>query len=94
MTQTYIATFYSHFGAMRAKKECDKYGWTAQMMPVPRDLSSSCGTCVRFTMENAEGAKDNVETFVPTALISDELEQIVRVEAPGKYTEVYRAEGA
>ena len=44
---TYIATFFSHFGAIRFKKLCQKSGWPARVMPVPRDLSSSCGTCVR-----------------------------------------------
>lgn len=43
----YIVTFYSHFGAVRYKKLCDGAGIAARMMPVPRTLSSSCGTCVR-----------------------------------------------
>ncbi|MDO4477585.1 MAG: DUF3343 domain-containing protein [Lachnospiraceae bacterium] len=66
---TYIATFYSHFGAMKFKKKCDKCGWPATLMPVPRTLSSSCGTCVRY-----EG-----DTFCPTEEMPDEAEQIVRV---------------
>ena len=45
---TYIATFYSHFGAMHFKKQCEARKMTARIMPVPRDLSSSCGTCVRY----------------------------------------------
>ena len=49
----YIATFFSHFGAMRCKKICDGAGIPARMMPVPRLLSSSCGTCVRMEAENA-----------------------------------------
>ena len=44
---TYIATFFSHFGAIRYKKLCDAQGFAAKTMPVPRTLSSSCGTCVR-----------------------------------------------
>lgn len=48
----YIATFYSHFGAMRCKKTCDETGIPARMMPVPRTLSSSCGTCVRIEAED------------------------------------------
>ena len=47
-----IATFFSHFGAMRCKKQCDETGITARMMPVPRMLSSSCGTCVRIETED------------------------------------------
>jgi hypothetical protein len=50
----YIATFFSHFGAMHCKKLCDRAGLPAKMMPVPRKLSSSCGTCVRVEAQNAE----------------------------------------
>ena len=66
---TYIATFYSHFGAIRFRKLCQGKGWPAQVMPVPRDLSSSCGTCVRY-----EGA-----TLCPADEIPEEVEQIVEV---------------
>jgi len=44
-----IATFFSHFGAVRFKKQCDAAGWVARMKPVPRTLSSSCGTCVEYS---------------------------------------------
>ena len=44
---TYFATFFSHFGATRYKLLCDGQGISCRVMPVPRDLSSSCGTCVR-----------------------------------------------
>ena len=47
-----IATFFSHFGAMRCKKMCDEAGIPARMMPVPRALSSSCGTCVRLETDD------------------------------------------
>ena len=50
---TYIATFYSHLGAMRCKKLCDESGLPARLMPVPRMLSSSCGTCVRIEADDA-----------------------------------------
>ena len=46
--EDYIATFFSHFGAMAFKKKCDKEGYPAVIMPVPRNLSSSCGTCVEL----------------------------------------------
>ena len=50
----YIATFFSHFGAMHCKMLCDRAGLPAKMMPVPRKLSSSCGTCVRVEAQDAE----------------------------------------
>ncbi|MBE5798859.1 MAG: DUF3343 domain-containing protein [Clostridiales bacterium] len=75
-----IATFYSHFGAIRFKRTCDQAGLGAMIMPVPRDLSSSCGTCVRF-----EG---NYPEEIP-----QEIEQIVVCENGG-YRLLYRAENA
>lgn len=44
----YIATFHSHFGALRYCKALESSGIAAKPMPVPRRVSSSCGTCVRY----------------------------------------------
>ena len=77
----YIATFFSHFGAIRYKKFCDLNGIDAKIMPVPRTLSSSCGTCVSFMSENH--IYDDNHT--------DELEQIVKIISGG-YETVYSAE--
>jgi len=44
----YIATFYSHFGAMSYYKAIKKQVISAKLMPVPRKVSSSCGTCVYY----------------------------------------------
>ena len=44
----YIATFYSHYGAMTYNKHLIANGVTAKLMPVPRSVSASCGTCVCF----------------------------------------------
>ena len=76
---TGIATFYSHFGAIRFRQDCRSRGIPAKAMTVPRDLSSSCGTCVRF-----EGT--------PPADPPEEVEQIVEVTDSG-YRLLYRAEG-
>ena len=65
-----IATFFSHFGAMRCKKVCDKTGIPARMMPVPRMLSSSCGTCVRMEVENTEDVFGGVNLIAATSMIS------------------------
>ncbi len=45
-----IATFHTHFGAIRFHKRLIGLGDNAVMMPVPRKLSASCGTCVRFSL--------------------------------------------
>lgn len=78
-----IATFYSHFGAIRYKKECEKTGVQAVIMPVPRSLSSSCGTCVKFTVPG--------ECHIPA--VNEEMEQVVEVTGSG-YRKIYQAEDA
>lgn len=76
---TYIATFFMHFGAIRYQKMCKALGYEAVAMPVPRDLSSSCGTCVKYN--------------APEALMDeahDEIEQIVECTDEG-YRLLYKA---
>jgi len=48
----YIATFYSHFGAIRFSRELKAQGIEAVLTPVPRQVSSSCGTCARFQADD------------------------------------------
>lgn len=76
-----IATFFSHFGAMRCKKACDRAGIPARMMPVPRMLSSSCGTCVR------------IETDDPDAVPRTEETEQIALEQSGSYQIVWKTEG-
>ena len=76
---TYIATFYSHYGSIQFRKNCEKMKLDAVIMPVPRNLSSSCGTCVRFAAEGEFPEKN------------EETEQIVRVEK-GEYICIFHAE--
>ena len=78
---TYIATFYSHFGAIRFKRLCRDAGISAELMPVPRNLSSSCGTCVRY----------GGETPCPAGQYPEEVKQVVAVTEQG-YEGLYRAE--
>ena len=49
----YIATFHTHLSALMTSRNLTALGIRAQMMPVPRKLSSSCGTCVRYLAEDA-----------------------------------------
>ena len=46
-----IATFHTHLGALRFQKKLSHLGHEAALSPVPRKLSASCGTCVRFAAE-------------------------------------------
>ena len=79
----YIATFFSHFGAIRFQRLCTQLGWPAQLAPVPRSLSSSCGTCVLF--QTAELARNDLGQ-----LITPELEQLVLDD--NGYTFLYTVE--
>lgn len=49
----FIATFHTHLAALMTSRSLTALGVKAQMMPVPRKLSSSCGTCVRYLSEDA-----------------------------------------
>ena len=49
----YIATFHTHLSALMTSRTLTGLGVKAQMMPVPRKLSSSCGTCVRYLAEDS-----------------------------------------
>lgn len=80
--EQYIATFFSHFGATRFKKNCVRNGLFAQVMPVPRSLSSSCGTCVKYSTAENPVPKEHLQ----------EIEQIVRILSDGQYEPVFRAE--
>lgn len=42
----YIVTFHSHFSAISFYRAVKDQYITARLMPIPRHLSSSCGTCV------------------------------------------------
>ncbi len=48
----YLATHFTHFNALRFARALNEAGLSAGLMPVPRKVSSSCGTCVRFHAED------------------------------------------
>lgn len=53
-----VATFHNHYGAMMFKKRVAD----AQLAPVPRSLSSSCGTAAFFSSPFSEAmADENLE---------------------------------
>lgn len=53
MMNQYIATFHTHFAALRTAKNFTDQGISARMAPVPRSLSTSCGTCLRYEAKDA-----------------------------------------
>lgn len=44
----YLATFYTHLSAMLTCRALKGGGVAAEMTPVPRRVSASCGACVRY----------------------------------------------
>lgn len=76
----YCAAFYTHAGAIVGHRALCRAGIRARMMPVPRLISSSCGTCVRF------------ETDTPDpAVFTQDLEAVYRAEN-GRFIPVWKAE--
>jgi hypothetical protein len=44
----YIATFFTHSGAVKYQNYLKRQAIPVELMPVPRKLSSSCGIAARF----------------------------------------------
>lgn len=79
MTQQYIATFHTHLAALRTDRTLRVNGIITQMAPVPRKLSSSCGTCVLYNAENANIAHMDTDVEAVYRLCSkDEYEQLYK----------------
>ena len=72
----YVATFHNHYGALLFKK---KMGENCTLKPVPRALSSSCGTAAFFSLPFSQ----NLE--------SEYLEGVFIAE-DGKYRRIYGEE--
>jgi len=80
----YIATFYTHYGAMCFHSHCAANYISAKLAPVPRELSSSCGVAVRFESErDVEAVRQNLELAK-----HEDLESCYIIEN-GTYTPVY-----
>jgi hypothetical protein len=73
----YLATFHTHYGAMRFNKHCRENGVSAEMKPVPRSLSHSCGVCVYFEAEGEPAVNEH-----------EDLERFYRVAPDGTYVPV------
>ena len=71
----YIATFHTHADALIAHRALISQGADARMMPVPRKLSSSCGTCVRY-----HGEED-----LRALLTESDYEAVYQVKGIGEY---------
>ena len=68
-----VATFANHYGAMLFKKTV---GAGCNLRPVPRALSSSCGTCAMFEGPFRE------------EYVNENLEAVYEMD-DGKYVKIY-----
>lgn len=73
----YLATFFTHYDAIMFHRLLAAQHVAGTLGPVPRALSSSCGTCVRFAYEADIHALQNAE-----------FEQLVLNEN-GSYTVIF-----
>ena len=65
----YIATFHTHLSALLTCRALTSLGVAARMMPVPRKLSASCGTCVSY--EAPEPLLEKMDTDVERVFAVD-----------------------
>lgn len=75
----YIATFHTHYAALKTCRTMLSAKVPAEMCPVPRALSADCGTCVRF----------DADSPCETMLHSD-YDQVVEALETGEYRTVIR----
>ncbi|MGI6733264.1 MAG: DUF3343 domain-containing protein [Anaerovoracaceae bacterium] len=67
----YLATFHTHFDATKYHRYIRKMGAIAQLKPVPRKLSSSCGSCVVFS---------SAKEFPLEEMLTPDVERLYQVE--------------
>ncbi|MGI6728470.1 MAG: DUF3343 domain-containing protein [Anaerovoracaceae bacterium] len=69
----YLATFHTHFDAVKYLKYIKGITINAVMKPVPRKLSSSCGSCVMFsTDENLSLSKLHTTDLDKLYIVNDQ----------------------
>ncbi|NLO98021.1 MAG: DUF3343 domain-containing protein [Peptococcaceae bacterium] len=76
----YLATFYTHMGAINYYRYLKKIGVRAETLPVPRKYSSNCGVAVKFYTEQ------DIEN-----LISEDMEKLFMI-VDGEDQLIYRNE--
>lgn len=75
----YLATFFTHSGAIKYKLHLKKINIPVELMPVPRKLSSNCGIAAVFN------AVSDVRT-----IISEDIETLYEIEGKN-YKLIYKS---
>ena len=56
-----VVLFHSITGALQAEKRLREKGIATKLVPVPRQLSSDCGVCLRFDQKDEPEIKSVLE---------------------------------
>lgn len=75
--ERFVATFHTHLSALLSSRSLAGAGVKARLAPVPRSLSSSCGTCVLYEAEES-----------CLSLLDEDVERVYR-ETDGGHTMIY-----
>lgn len=76
----YMVLFFTHSGAMKFNRFAKREGFSCELMPVPRQLSSNCGVCARIAYEGSW-----------EKLVDDEIEKMYLI-LPDGYQPVFTSE--
>ena len=79
MMVSYLITFFTHSGAVGYRRKLAKHNMYAEVMPVPRKVSSSCGVALKLNEDNDQ-----------TPDITDEVEAIYIIEN-NDYKSIYNS---
>lgn len=74
----YLATFFTHCGAVKYQNHLKKQSIPVELMPIPRKLSSSCGISARFVYD------EDIRS-----MISEDIESLYIIENRN-YTLIYK----
>lgn len=76
----YLAVFFTHSGAIKYQRWLKAKDINCELLPVPRQISSSCGLAAQFVLEG--DCKD---------YINEDIERLYQVTPEG-YKLIYQAE--
>ena len=62
--RSYYLLFYTIHYTLKAEKRLKEYGLSFELMPIPRNLSSDCGSCIRLydALEEAMSCIEGITT--------------------------------
>lgn len=76
----FVATFHTHLSALMTSRALERAGCVARMAPVPRQLSSSCGTCVCYTAPDLHRECLDEDTERVYAICGDAYQLVLDLE--------------